>query len=631
MNDIWVCFDFDGVCAKYTKFEGNDVFGEPVPGVADLIGQLRNDGVKISLNTTRLITPALNKWCDDNGFRFDSKNSCTHNPEGAGKFKPIASLYVDDNAYRFNQEDPKQSIHGVKTCIQGIKDDYEVTQQEEKVSGKSLRTLLNEGNASPPSGLYVHAKKELEKAGMFDEDSDYNGGIGAAVLDLVKTFGDQGHSGGSAGSTLYCFDKVANWKTLSPITDNPDEWREVGEQEPRTPTGTGTCWQSTRSPSLFSEDGGITYYDLDDPAFQFEENGVSFCSYGDDRFKNATIHKSESHNKKVEEATQKFYQSAGWIPPSGRFQELEESDHLEDAYSMAKKLGLKGLVKRLDDLMDDVGRGDASENGVAVFQKETGYIRVDTFSTRGEKSSVTFDLEDVPKSMITSSQMRTMAKLAKQYDEVEWWWNGESGDNLNSLHRALDKVSGREVEEARVVSLKEAIPGPHVVELDHHIEIPSPFVVSNGKGVYKNFTDGRRQFEKGFDELQDAIVEIYKHRDLPSKSDFFFTLKKKYLQGYDAAIMVDTDVLDKIITGAPVPNELWGMSKAYVSGTRRQMLLQDAGDRFVAIDKRPFPKTGSAGGNRWLICLTYQDIETIPKELLNLYDSIEDTNGKYDR
>jgi hypothetical protein len=102
--------------------------------------------------------------------------------------------------------------------------------------------------------LVKYAESELRRAGLFDADSDYDGAIGPAVLELVEKFAAQGHSGFSAHLTLSLFDTVAHFKPLSPITSDPNEWMEVES---------GKMWQSKRSPTLFSKDGGKTWYDLD--------------------------------------------------------------------------------------------------------------------------------------------------------------------------------------------------------------------------------------------------------------------------------------------------------------------------------------------------------------------------------
>lgn len=110
------------------------------------------------------------------------------------------------------------------------------------------------------SNLVKHAKQEIELAGLFDKDSDYNGGIGEAVMDLVKTFAKQGHSGFSARYTLEVFNVVANFKPLTPIGKSKKEWMNVSDMsiEP--------MWQNTRRSTTFSRDGGKTWYDIDDPS-----------------------------------------------------------------------------------------------------------------------------------------------------------------------------------------------------------------------------------------------------------------------------------------------------------------------------------------------------------------------------
>lgn len=105
----------------------------------------------------------------------------------------------------------------------------------------------------PSNRLVDHCERELRRAGLFDADSDYDGAIGPAVMKLVRAFCGEGHSGGSAGITLAAFNRVINWKPLTPVTSDPSEWMEVGPM----------VWQNTRSPSCFSADGGKHYYDID--------------------------------------------------------------------------------------------------------------------------------------------------------------------------------------------------------------------------------------------------------------------------------------------------------------------------------------------------------------------------------
>lgn len=112
------------------------------------------------------------------------------------------------------------------------------------------------------SNLVKHAQKELKLAGLFDKDSDYDGMLGQAVMELVKTFSKQGHSGFSAHQTLRIFNEVANYRPLTPIGMSKDEWMDVTEM---TADGKG-MWQNTRRGTTFSRDGGKTWYDIDDPS-----------------------------------------------------------------------------------------------------------------------------------------------------------------------------------------------------------------------------------------------------------------------------------------------------------------------------------------------------------------------------
>lgn len=64
------------------------------------------------------------------------------------------------------------------------------------------------------SNLTDHAKTELTKAGLFDKDSDYDGMLGEAVLELITTFAAQGHSGYSAQMTRELFYKLSDFQNL---------------------------------------------------------------------------------------------------------------------------------------------------------------------------------------------------------------------------------------------------------------------------------------------------------------------------------------------------------------------------------------------------------------------------------
>lgn len=136
-----------------------------------------------------------------------------------------------------------------------------MTSEPESVDWSAQPDLPTEWDREE-SNLYQHAKNELEAAGMLGEDSDYEGMVGRAVLELIETFAKQGHSGFSAGVTVEVFQILASYGPLGPLTDNPAEWQKIHdgiatEEEP--------LWQSRRNPEAFSNDGGKTYYVLSDP------------------------------------------------------------------------------------------------------------------------------------------------------------------------------------------------------------------------------------------------------------------------------------------------------------------------------------------------------------------------------
>jgi hypothetical protein len=103
------------------------------------------------------------------------------------------------------------------------------------------------------SELTSHARRELELAGLFDKDSDYNGNIGKAVMELIEVFAKQSHSGFSAAMTVDIFRRVAMFQVLLPLTGKDEEWNEVGTDE----------YQNNRDSAVFkhSKDGKPYYLD----------------------------------------------------------------------------------------------------------------------------------------------------------------------------------------------------------------------------------------------------------------------------------------------------------------------------------------------------------------------------------
>ena len=78
------------------------------------------------------------------------------------------------------------------------------------------------------------SEKEMQK--MMNND----------VLELLKVFSEQGHSGFSAPIAIRLFYKLANHKLITEVEDNPDDWDENGQHKYIT--------------SIFKREDGTCYY-----------------------------------------------------------------------------------------------------------------------------------------------------------------------------------------------------------------------------------------------------------------------------------------------------------------------------------------------------------------------------------
>lgn len=96
------------------------------------------------------------------------------------------------------------------------------------------------------------AKAELDAAGLKESGNidDVSAWVRQDVLALLQVFVDQGHSGMSAPYVLKLFDRLANWKPLSPLTGETDEWTEVGPD----------VWQNKRASNVFKGEDSRAYW-----------------------------------------------------------------------------------------------------------------------------------------------------------------------------------------------------------------------------------------------------------------------------------------------------------------------------------------------------------------------------------
>jgi hypothetical protein len=102
--------------------------------------------------------------------------------------------------------------------------------------------------------LVEHAKQELELLGVEDDMKDH-------ILKVVEAFAEFGHSGGSASWAIPVLNDLLQFKNLTPLTDNPMEWMQVGTD----------MWQNVRRSEAFSSDGGKHYWLLSEGGTQVRQ------------------------------------------------------------------------------------------------------------------------------------------------------------------------------------------------------------------------------------------------------------------------------------------------------------------------------------------------------------------------
>jgi hypothetical protein len=111
------------------------------------------------------------------------------------------------------------------------------------------------------SNLVEFAEQELDAIGVGDPDADYNGILKTAVLDIIRVFSEQGHSGASAAMVTAMVEKLMRYEPLTPLTGAPDEWCELDGH------GDDLAAQNKRCFHVFRRADG-TAYDIDARVFR---------------------------------------------------------------------------------------------------------------------------------------------------------------------------------------------------------------------------------------------------------------------------------------------------------------------------------------------------------------------------
>ena len=152
----------------------------------------------------------------------------------------------------------------------------EWARKELQLAGYKLDEWTEDGANDEIDG-YIPMPTGLAEDAESDPMDQYVDLIAKSALELVDKFSDQGHSGMSAPITLAMFTKLANYEPLSPITSKPEDSKDVSEYDPNGPK----LWQNVRDFKMFSNDGGNTWYSVEDGKEEhLDEEGFPYVTYG---------------------------------------------------------------------------------------------------------------------------------------------------------------------------------------------------------------------------------------------------------------------------------------------------------------------------------------------------------------
>ena len=122
------------------------------------------------------------------------------------------------------------------------------------------------------SNLIDFAKHELDLIGMTEEGDPYNVSMRKHLLHMIEEFSKEGHSGFSANYAISCLEKLLNFKPLTPLTGEDDEWVKLEYNN-------DMAYQNKRCSNVFKRADG-TAYDIDGKLFwEWRTDGIDEQPY----------------------------------------------------------------------------------------------------------------------------------------------------------------------------------------------------------------------------------------------------------------------------------------------------------------------------------------------------------------
>jgi hypothetical protein len=160
------------------------------------------------------------------------------------RFHELRGLFTNAIAWTFWGDEERQIVNVPSKRVNEAREAAE----------RCIEALEHHNKAKmEDSALCRHARRELELCHEDEEMIQW-------YLEVILAFISYGHSGGSASVTIPILNDLLQFKNLTPLTKDPDEWVEVGEIGDGEP-----LWQNVRNSKALSLDGGNTHYFVDDP------------------------------------------------------------------------------------------------------------------------------------------------------------------------------------------------------------------------------------------------------------------------------------------------------------------------------------------------------------------------------
>ncbi len=128
---------------------------------------------------------------------------------------------------------------------------------------------------------------EMELARIPQDEDGMQALINRDILDIVKKFSEQGHSGFSDSYALTMLERLLRFKPISPLTGEEDEWNDLGHG----------LMQNKRCSSVFKNSDG-TVYDID-AVIVSDNGGITWFSSGSFRKQVTFPYSVPTHPEKV--------------------------------------------------------------------------------------------------------------------------------------------------------------------------------------------------------------------------------------------------------------------------------------------------------------------------------------------